>query len=57
MLPAAGEIVHHLWIAVQIEQVVYVIFGELAQGQSLCFQDDVHVTIIRVLAGLLPSFS
>lgn len=34
--PAAGEVAHHLRVAVQLEQVVYVTLGELAQRQSLC---------------------
>jgi len=43
--PAAGEVAHDLWVAVQVEQVVRVVLGELAQGQPRCFQDDVPVSL------------
>ena len=43
--PAAGEVAHHLRVAVEIEQIAYVVCCEPAQGQSLCFQ-DAHVPII-----------
>jgi hypothetical protein len=41
--PAAGEVAHDRWVAVQVDQVVHVVLGELAQGQTRCFQDDVYV--------------
>ncbi len=49
--PAAGEVAHHRRVAVQIEQVIHVVFGELAQSQSRCFQDDMHAAIIQVRGG------
>jgi hypothetical protein len=45
--PAASEVAHHLRVAVEVEQVIDVVLGELPQGKSLCSQDDTHVTIIR----------
>jgi hypothetical protein len=54
--PAAGQVAHYLWVAVQVEQVVNVVLSELAYGQSRCFQDDGHVTSIPMLSGLFPYF-
>ena len=41
--PAAGEVAHYFRVAVQAEQVVYVVLGELAQDQPRRFTDDVYV--------------
>ena len=43
--PAAGEVAHDLRVAVQVEQVVYVVLGELANDQPWCFQDDAHLSL------------
>jgi MFS family permease len=42
----AGEIPHDLRVAVEVDQVVHIRFGEPPQGQALGIQDTVHVPII-----------
>ena len=39
---AAGDVVHHLRIAVELDQVVDVVSGEPTQDQALCLQEYVH---------------
>src|SRR5947207_11100925 len=38
----AGDVVHHLRIAVELNEEVDVLRGELPQRQSLCLQEDLH---------------
>src|SRR3984957_379530 len=41
--PAAGEVAHDLGVTVEVEEVVHVVLGELAQDQPRCFQGDMYV--------------
>src|SRR5207248_689006 len=39
---AAGDVVHHLRVAVELDELVDVVRGESPQRQSLCLQEDLH---------------
>jgi pimeloyl-ACP methyl ester carboxylesterase len=55
---AAGQVAHHRWVAVQLEQVVRVGLGELTERQAPGFEYDEHVAIIGVFAaGVGPARS
>jgi hypothetical protein len=38
----AGDVAHHIRIAVEVDQIVDVVSGEPTQDQALCLQEYVH---------------
>jgi len=49
--PAAGDEVHHLRVAVELDKVLDVVLGEPSQQQTLGREEDLHRSIVMSPVG------
>ena len=52
--PTAGDEVHHVGIAVELDEVVDIVLGEPPQHQALGLEKDLHARILVSRRGTLP---